>query len=339
MTPERVCLGVVDDYSWYRSQLERKKDHKDKQIEEKESYRWLLSYRVCNEVAKRCPDTRIINVADREGDIYEFFLETSVEREAALAHWIIRSAQNRSLEPEQAQQQKKLWNELKAETSVAEIEFEMPLRDGNGKRKVTQEIKFKRVKLKCPKTKDFSPVELTVVMATESHPPLGEKPVEWVLLTSLDIKNAQEAVEVVEFYLCRWQIEVFFRVLKHGCSVEQRQFLQANSLNVVIRLYMIIAWRVLYLTMLGRICPDMDCECVLTACEWQSVYAIIHKGRPLPPTPPTLNQMITMIAILGGYLKNAKKPPGVQTLWIGMQRMHDFAIAWSSFQNMQDEST
>lgn len=94
LTPERVCLGVVDGYMWVREQLAQRLKHKSKPIEEKESYRWLKGYQVANEIALHCPDTLLVNVADREGDIYELLMQ-SAERNKA--RWLVRSTQNRQL--------------------------------------------------------------------------------------------------------------------------------------------------------------------------------------------------------------------------------------------------
>ncbi len=94
VTPERVCLGVVDGYMWARDQLGKRFKHKDKPIEEKESYRWVESYRVSNEIAQQCPETLIVNVSDREGDIYELLMQSAQENNA---RWLVRSTQNRQL--------------------------------------------------------------------------------------------------------------------------------------------------------------------------------------------------------------------------------------------------
>ena len=55
-----------------------------------------------------------------------------------------------------------------------------------------------------------------------------------------------------------------------------------------------IAWRILYLTMLGRSYPDLPCDVVFEADEWQSVYAVSTK-KPIPKQPPSLHAMIIMI--------------------------------------------
>ena len=45
-----------------------------------------------------------------------------------------------------------------------------------------------------------------------------------------------------------------------------------------------------------------------------------------------LTDMVKMIAELGGYLnRKGDGDPGPQTMWIGLQRMRDFAAAWSAF--------
>ena len=96
-------------------------------------------------------------------------------------------------------------------------------------------------------------------------------------------------------------------------------------------LYLIVAWRVLYVLKLGRECPEMSCEAVFTEAEWKSVYVIANQTAA-PKKPPTLGAIIPLIASLGGYLgRKHDGPPGPQTMWIGLQRMRDFAIAWTTF--------
>ena len=60
------------------------------------------------------------------------------------------------------------------------------------------------------------------------------------------------------------------------------------------------------------------------------MYLIVEK-KPLPKTPPTLNQFIRMVALLGGYVPRKSTEPGTQTLWIGMQRMYDLAHCYDTF--------
>ena len=97
ITPDRVCLGVVHTKMWTCETFGIKTTHKTRKIEEKESIRWLESFQAVKELGKQIPDILCINIADREGDIYEFFLETSDMQEDGNhnVHWLIRSAQDR----------------------------------------------------------------------------------------------------------------------------------------------------------------------------------------------------------------------------------------------------
>ncbi len=73
----------------------------------------------------------------------------------------------------------------------------------------------------------------------------------------------------------------------------------------------------------------MDCIVLFEECEWKSVCIVADKK--LPSCASTLNQFIRTVASLGGYVKRKNTELGYQTLWIGMQRMHDFAIAFQVF--------
>jgi len=128
-------------------------------------------------------------------------------------------------------------------------------------------------------------------------------------------------------------IEVYFRTLKSGCRIEERRFETLDRMLVCTAIYMIVAWRTLYVCRLSRSCPDMDCEWVFDSSEWQSVWSVTHPGTSLPSKPPPLSEMVRLIARLGGYVDRPHRsdPPGVETVWKGMQRMRDLAWGWETF--------
>jgi hypothetical protein len=58
----------------------------------------------------------------------------------------------------------------------------------------------------------------------------------------------------------------------------------------------------------------------------------LNKKKALPRKPPRLGDFVIMVATLGGYVAQKDgEPPGVKTMWKGMARMIDFAIAWDAF--------
>ncbi len=92
-------------------------------------------------------------------------------------------------------------------------------------------------------------------------------------------------------------------------------------------IYMIAAWRTRFVCRLGRSCPELDCDVIFDASEWQSVWSVTHRGEPIPHRPPRLTVMVRLIACLGGYVDRPKRedPPGVETVWQGLQRVRDLA--------------
>jgi len=177
----------------------------------------------------------------------------------------------------------------------------------------------------------FSKTRLNAVLVREINVPAGEVAIEWLLLTSLPISTEQEVLRIIELYCLRWQIEIFFRVLKQGCRIEERLFETLPRLQRFLAVALIISWRTLLLSRLGRESPDLDCEVIFDKSEWQSVYQIIHKQRP-PATPPTLGEIIRMVAQLGGYVNRKRDAyPGPETIWKGLLRLRDLAEAWDTF--------
>lgn len=173
-------------------------------------------------------------------------------------------------------------------------------------------------------------VTLNIVLAEEPNPPEGATPIQWLLVTTLPIDNPEQVQQIISYYSTRWQIEIYFRTLKSGCRIENRQFETLDRLLNCLAVYSIIAWKIMYLCRLGRECPDLDCEIIFEPSEWKSVYMTVHQQDP-PSDPPSLNEMIRMIASLGGYVIRRSTQPGPQTLWFGLQRVHDLSTAWETF--------
>ena len=156
------------------------------------------------------------------------------------------------------------------------------------------------------------------------NPPAGEKPIEWRLLTNLSVETLAQAQQVIGWYLARWEIEMLFHVFKNGCKIEAMQLGHIENIERALVLYLIVAWRIARLMRLGRTCPEMDAALMFDRDEWQAAY-ILNKKK-LPEKPPTLNEVVRLVARLGGFLaRKGDGEPGVKTIWLGMQRIIDFA--------------
>ena len=159
--------------------------------------------------------------------------------------------------------------------------------------------------------------------------------IEWMLLTNLEVNTLEQAEGKLSWYLSRWQIEIFFRILKSGCKIEELQLEKIERLEPAVTLYMLIAWRVLYCTMIGRECPELPCDLIFGEDEWRAAY-ILAKSEPPPEQPPTINEMVRIVAGFGGFLnRKGDGFSGPQTLWIGMQRTKDFAMMYKAMRKME----
>lgn len=342
-TPERVPLGVLQADIWARDpdDFHKRSQRRNKAIEDKESYRWLEGYRQACELARQCPDTQVICLSDSEGDIYECYVEAAPQEGARKADFIVRACQDRCLihpigeKMYSAVEQSPVLKRL----TIAVSQREAQSGDGSRRRQARQSrmavvtVQATSVTLQSPRRKGtkLPEVTLNVVLVREENPPEGEEPIEWLLCTNLPIDTLEQVLQVLDYYCCRWEIEIYFRILKSGCRVEHLQLETTERLSSCVALYMIVAWRVHFVTMMGRTCPDLCCEAVLSSDEWRAVYRIV-KRQPPPSKPPTLGEMIPLIAGLGGYLnRKHDHPPGPKAMWIGIQRTRDFALAWNAF--------
>lgn len=158
----------------------------------------------------------------------------------------------------------------------------MPANKSRKSRIVRQNLRATRLILKAPSTHPGAKaVEVTALLAREINSPEGESPIEWLLLTNRPITTQEQAKEALSGYLCRWQIEIFFRILKSGCKIEELQLESIDRLAPAIMLYLLIAWWILYLKMTGRECPELPRNTLFDQEEWKTAYIVTHR-KPRP---------------------------------------------------------
>lgn len=353
-TEDGTPLGAVDAKMWAREQpdenqpkltkVEKQKRRLALPIEEKESIRWIEGIHATKKLAEQCPETTVVSLSDSEGDIYELFVQP---RTSDNFHWIVRAGQDRvttnddgvatgTIRDTVLEQPVLFTNEITVRAREQLISCEKSSRRTSRiSRRAFVEVRAGVVTIKAPShyRGEIRSVTLNVVLVREPNPPEGEHPIEWILLTTLPILTLDEVRCVIEYYTVRWMIEVYFRTLKSGCRIEERLFETLPRMLASTALYVIVAWRTLFVCRLGRSCPEMDCDLIFDSSEWQSVWSVTHRGEAIPERPPKLSEMVRLIASLGGYVirPNRSDPPGVETVWKGMQRMRDLAWGWETF--------
>jgi len=326
---QRLPLGLIQAQIWARDpeQKGKKKRRAQLPIAEKESQKWLRSYQACAQFQAQLPQTPIVNIGDRESDIFELFdLARSTPHGPAL---LVRAQQDRKLaEPEP----RRLWDFLDTQPVAGNTTVGIRKQPKHPARTAHLEIRFAAVELQPPQawpaSRRTDPVRLWAVGAQEVHPPRGIEPVCWLLLTTLPVNNLPEALEKVQWYCLRWEIEVFHKILKSGCRAEQRQLKSLENLERCLPFDLLVAWRVHLLTRLGRDTPDLPATVAFAPEELQALYAFLHPAPPEPPQDLSLQQATVLVARLGGFLARKRDGhPGPITLWRGLQRLHD--ITWA----------
>jgi hypothetical protein len=330
VSPVGVPLGVLHQKVWAREKNRRTSGHADRKraIEQKESHRWLESLELTQQWIPQ--DKKVVTVADREADIYE--LLALPRREGS--EFLIRACHPRGVKQTTTDIEIESLQEVIEKTAACgELTLELQRTPKRKPRKATLTVRVSSLELQAPQQhpqrSGLKPVRVQVVWAIEEHPPSGEKAIAWLLLTTLEVTNFEQACRCLRWYSYRWLIERYHYTLKSGCRLEQLQLETADRLERALATYAIVAWRLLWLTYEARCHPTESIEGILPAHYWQALYCHIHQTRALPNEPPTLADCVRWIARLGGFLgRKNDGEPGVKTLWLGLQRVHDMASIW-----------
>jgi hypothetical protein len=320
--PDGTPLGILDIDCWGRDAATFGHQHpRTTPIENKESYKWVRALSALRQVADQCPSTRIVTVADREADIYELLAKAQDLK----LDLLVRAKENRGL----ADRDKRLWPYLQSLGEAGQMQLAVPRHDQQPARTATMSLRYTEITLAPPQDKSsFRPLRLWAVWTREIAPPAGVEPLQWMLLTTVPVITLEEALERVQWYVRRWGIEVFHKILKSGCGIEDRQLGTADRLETCLAIDAVVAWRIHYLTWLGRATPDVPCTVAFDDDQWKALL-VFKTQKPPPKVPPTLAQMILLIAQLGGFLgRKADGQPGTEVMWRGLQRMDDIVIAF-----------
>ncbi len=277
-----------------------------RKLAQKESHKWIESLKACQSLAPRCPKTRLVNITDREGDIYELFVQAASAPAQSKVDLLVRARHDRKLQD----QDRPLWEHVGRQPVGATLSVLVGRRGDQPGRLAKLNIRFCSVELKAPSRQaDQPPIKLWAIQAQECSPvPKGAVRIGWRLLTSCPVTTAPEAIEKVKWYAQRWQIEVIHKVLKSGCQIEQRQLETAEHLERVLSLDLVVAWRILALCKAARQTPDDPISNWLPSAQWQALCAYVYRRTQTPTAVPSVRQAVRWIAQLGGFL--ARKSDG-----------------------------
>jgi hypothetical protein len=324
-TLEGTPLGLLDTQCWARdgANFGKKHQRKKRSVQDKESHKWLASFRAVAQAQPHCPHTTLVSVGDREADVYELF--QLAQADSPGPRLLIRAQQDRLLE----EGQQHLWDSVRHQPPAGTQLLEVPRRANRPARQARLEVRFAPVTLHPPQRPGLEPVALWAVLAEETGVPAGVEPLCWLLLTTCPVENFPQACQKLRWYSVRWKIEIYHRTLKSGCRIEQRQLGSADRLETCLAIDLVVAWRVFHLAMQGRETPDLPCTVFFEDAQWKALTAYFHHDPVPPATPPNLRQAMRLVARLGGFLaRKGDGEPGTQTLWLGLQRLDDLTAMY-----------
>jgi hypothetical protein len=330
LTPQGQPLGFLHNAVRARQGRGLAAKRHQRKLAQKESHKWVESLEACQLLAPLCPQTQLVNVTDREGDLYDLFVQALRVSLPLRVHLLVRARHDRKLED----RERTLWQEVGRQPVAATLSVLVGRRGDQPSRLARLNLRFCRVHLQAPSRKADQPrIELWAIEAQEVSPvPRGVGRIVWRLLTTLPVTCAKAAIEKVQWYAQRWQIEVIHKVLKSGCQIEQRQLETAQRLERVLSIDLVAAWRVLALCKAAREMPDDPISNWLPAAQWQALCCYVHRQTTPPKTAPSVRQAVLWIAQLGGFLaRKSDGEPGTKTLWRGLHQLDVMTNMWQVF--------
>ncbi len=236
-TVDGTPLGTVAAEAWTREDKsdapkpkrgssEKRLQIKNRPFEEKETYRWLTTAQHCEEIKSYVPDTQLVMLADRESDITEVIDQCCGQQEF---DWVIRSDGARILHKDRKADESIAVRDSLRQTKVL-FTRELDIRERHSwgsatvkhrpgkadrrERVVSVSVHSGQVTLNDPRAGKRDGVTVNAVLVRETKPTLQDEPIEWLLLTSLPIDSREQVEQVINYYLQRWMIELFFKVQK-----------------------------------------------------------------------------------------------------------------------------
>jgi len=331
MTDEqRLPLGVMASRTWARGEKKPKMRPEKRCLDpNRESKRWFEQVQV---VEDRMPSgVRALHVVDREGDAYELLSRLHTNKYG----FVVRSTHDRRLLGDNPM----LSDLLGSLSQMCEREVPLTRRIGSSLPRVrtqhpARHARVARLAFSASAVEFERPpyalkelarsIAIHVVHVTELDAPVGEKPVNWTLFTSEPIASTEDILRVVDAYRARWTIEEFFKALKTGCSLEERQLESLHALENALAIFLPIAWRLLLLRSLARQSNDLPASSALTPTQLAVLRAVAK--RPLPKSP-TAKDALLAIAAIGGHIKNNGQP-GWQVLARGYHDLLILELGW-----------
>jgi hypothetical protein len=340
-------LGVVAMTCFARPPKPRRKKRKKlsggeyARLRDKESRRWLDHVHSSEKAVEG--KASLVHIMDREGDAYPLVSQMAEHQ----YRFVVRMAHDRLVCDEDEdgapldEEDRRLLSEALLEAPL-KLERQVPLSERRAPsaprsqrshperpmRPARLGVHARSVMLQRPRYATDLPegLRVHVVYVRELEPPADQAPVAWVLVTNEPIDTPAQVEAVVDHYCARWLIEEFFKALKTGCALEERQLESYRSLTNAMALFVPIAWQMLLVRSLSRVAPEAPAEQALSRTQIE----LLRQRQPQKMKEgASVRDALYAIAGLGGHLKH-NGPPGWLTLARGMQTLFRLELGWQA---------
>lgn len=327
------CHGIASlefiNRPWPQEELSRKAIRAARSripFEQKEAYHWLSSIEKALPQCYHVPTKTV--VADREADIYPLLtglLEMGVD-------YVIRSRFDRPTQGGQT-----ILQEVESWSPQHCYQIDVPATDIHSAHRAKVVIKYGQVWLKKSEGKSIKQLpkhHLTYVVEVKelAESVINDEPaIHWVLLTSHAVDCTEMALQVIEWYKQRWNVEQIFRTLKSkGLRLESSQVEDYEKLQKLTVLALIAAVKVIQLLRARNDKTGQTINCAFNEQEQECILLLSKKlaGKAEKLQNPygkdSLAFAAWVIARLAGWSGyKSQRPPGPIDLLIGLQRFNE----------------
>ena len=262
------------------------------------------------------------HVFDRGADNFEVYCRLVSSRTG----WVVRAAQLKRRVDTPAGTRRRLDHCLDSLPVSGTYELSVRANRNQPARTAQVEVRFAQVTVPRPQNCSQSvqkcgivAITMWVVEVRETHPPVGVKPLRWVLLTSHAVQSFEDAWRVIGYYEKRPLIEEFHKAIKTGCQLESRQYQTSHPLEATAGVLSVLAIRLVQLKSVARVDPDRPAQRVVPQ-RWLHMVCCLQRGKPRRVS--TVREFYHAVARLGGWLgRKHDGQPGWITLWRGFDKL------------------
>lgn len=325
MIPE--TLGLLAQLLHRRPRVSKKETAKQaRERLSRESRLWVRGVEACGPAPA---GVVCVDISDSLSDTFEYMAYEMTHQR----RFVLRAREDRYLQVPLGGQAY-LFQAVRRLRSQGTRTIQIQNTPGRQARVTKVQVAFAPVCLAVPGKKsgdyDDRPLHLWAVRVWEPNTPVGEKPLEWILLTNCPVTSWQEACQRIDWYEFRWIVEEYHKGMKTGCGIETLQFEHIHRLEPAIALISAVATTLLRLRDAAR-APDADQRLAVEVVDRVYIQALASCYPARLKDKPTVLQFYMHVARLGGH-QNRKSDgfPGWLTLWRGWTKLEAMVAGFTA---------